>query len=949
MAGLRPNMPSGRKPVRPIDWVRGVARVGHRMATIRGQILLAFLVMSVITAALGFYAEQGIKRAGALVSETFDKSLMSVNYARAAAADFAAMQAALTRWWSLSDPEERAQMLQRVETLGASLNEDLTIAAERAQSARAGSAASSAALAVRAWQTARQHLMEEPDKAELWTVLDHSLDAADHEIERLINYTAGDGFLYRQRAKIIVATDQQLTIAATASAMLLSAMVVWLLARRITRPVAAASAAAARIAAGDLSGAIPQGSTDELGALLTAMGVMRDNIRAMMDREVAQRRSAEARLADALQSSREGFVLLDWAGDVVIANRCAREFLGGAIEEGHKAPDLAALLGPDGEPREVRVGKRWLRINTSPTQDDGAVVVCTDISVLKSNEERLRSSLSWLDAALGNIAQGICLYDARSRLQVVNRRFCEIFRLPQQEVRPGLHLAEVLAMSVRAGNHINLGVTQLVERELAAVKSASVRSEQTLELADGRVVAISRQLLSDGGWVATYEDVTERRAAEAKIVYMARHDSLTGLPNRTVLTERIEQAIAQAGRDGRFCSLLFIDLDRFKSVNDTLGHPVGDELLRAVAGRLQACVREVDTVARLGGDEFAVVQAGLERPEDAAILARRIVEQLSDVYEIDGHRLVMTTSIGISVAPTDGAHCGKLLKNADMALYKAKSDGRATWRFFEPEMDAFLQRKRGLEADLREALSSGALEVHYQPLFDLQQGRVSGFEALVRWPHPTRGFISPAEFIPLAEELGLIVPLGELVLRRACQEASAWPTTVKIAVNVSPAQFASGGLLQTVTDMLADTGLPASRLELEITESVLLADRNATRSTLHALRSLGVRICMDDFGTGYSSLSYLRSFPFDKIKIDQSFIRDLHSTDDADVLVRAMITLGESLRMRITAEGVETAEQVAWLKQAGCTEAQGYFFSPAAPASEVQQLLSLRAPEALAA
>jgi diguanylate cyclase (GGDEF)-like protein len=941
-------MPGGEKPVEAGHRARSSGWVAFRLSTIRVQILLAFLAMSVITGALGVYAGQGIRRAGILVEETFDKSLMSVNYARAAAADFASMQAALTRWLSLEDSPERQTLETKIRELGSSLSEDLAIAAERSQSPRAARAAASAAAAVTAWQSAHKHLLAAPSRVELWTVLDHSVDAANHAIELLINYTAGDGFLYRQRAKKMVAVDRELTLAATASAVLLSALVVWLLARRITRPVAAASAAAARIASGDLSGAIPRGGADELGALLAAMGIMRDNIRAMMDREVAQRRSAEARLADALQSSGEGFVLLDQAGDVVMANNCARKFLGDIVV-GQKASELAALLGPAGEQREIRTEARWLHLSTSATRDGGAVVVCTDITALKDNEAQLQSSLAWLDAALGNIAQGLCLYDAESRLQVVNARFCEIFRLPPDQIRPGIHLREVLSMSVEAGNHADRNVTDLLEAEGAASRPAPHDGAELMELSGGQMIAISRQTLADGGWVATYEDVTERRLAEAKIVYMARHDALTSLPNRDLLVERVEQAIAQAARDGHYCSVLFIDLDRFKAVNDTLGHPVGDELLRAVAERLEACVREVDTVARLGGDEFAVVQTGLERPEDAAILARRIVETLARPYDIDEHRVNVSTSVGISVAPIDGAYCGKLLKNADMALYKAKADGRATWRFFEPEMDASLQRKRGLEADLRDALTEEAMELHYQPLFDLKQGRVGGFEALLRWPHTRRGMVPPSEFIPLAEELGLIVPLGEWVLRQACAEAVAWPAHVKVAVNVSAAQFASGRLLQSVTDGLTASGLPASRLELEITESVLLSDGSATLSTLHALRSLGVRISMDDFGTGYSSLSYLRSFPFDKIKIDQSFVRDLKATEDADAIVRTMIVLGGSLRMRVTAEGVETAEQLAWLRSEGCTEAQGYFFSRPAPAAEIPRLLGLRFPDALAA
>jgi diguanylate cyclase (GGDEF)-like protein len=404
--------------------------------------------------------------------------------------------------------------------------------------------------------------------------------------------------------------------------------------------------------------------------------------------------------------------------------------------------------------------------------------------------------------------------------------------------------------------------------------------------------------------------------------------------------ERVEQALAQAGRDGGF-ALHCLDLDHFKAVNDTLGHPAGDALLHAVSERLQACVREVDTVARLGGDEFAIVQAAIEKPEDAALLARRILEVVSEPYDLNGHRVAIGLSIGIAMAPGDGATCDKLLKGADAALYRAKGDGRGTWRFFEPEMDMRLQARRALELDLHAALANDELEVFYQPLFDLGKDRIGGFEALLRWRHPTRGMVSPAEFIPLAEEIGLIVPIGEWVLLNACIEASTWPDDVKVAVNVSPAQFKNGRLVRCVADALAASGLPARRLELEITETVLLNDSAATLATLHALRDLGASISMDDFGTGYSSLSYLRSFPFDKIKIDQSFIRNLAAADDGSrAIVRAVIALGQSLGMRTTAEGVETEEQLEWLRSAGCLEVQGYLFSPPKPAGHVPRLLA---------
>ena len=380
--------------------------------------------------------------------------------------------------------------------------------------------------------------------------------------------------------------------------------------------------------------------------------------------------------------------------------------------------------------------------------------------------------------------------------------------------------------------------------------------------------------MADGGWVATHEDITERRRAEKQIAHMARHDALTDLPNRVLLRERLAEALAGVRRGSKL-AVLYLDLDHFKGVNDTLGHPIGDELLKMVAGRLRHCVRDTDTVARVGGDEFAIIQTGIERPLDTAILARRIGEAVRAPYDLAGHAVVVDTSIGIAIAPNDGTEPDELLKNADMALYRAKADGRGTYRFFEPEMDSRMKARRALELALRNALATGEFELHYQPLVNLDDRRITGCEALLRWNHPERGMISPAEFIPVAEEIGLIVPLGEWVLRKACADAARWPDDIKVAVNLSPIQVTNQNLVPVVVSALAAAGLPASRLELEITESVLMQNTEATLATLHRLRELGVRISMDDFGTGYSSLSYLRSFPFDKIKIDRSFISGL--------------------------------------------------------------------------
>jgi len=932
------------KRVSPFAWLARLA------GTIRGRILLALLAINIITTALGGYSAVVIERAGVLAAKTFDESLMSINYARAAAADFANMQAVFARRWIDTDPKAREKLDAALSTFEQTLTDDLTIAAERSQSTRAAEAATHVHAAAMEWSKAKQQLLEGLPEGD-WAKLDQYSATVMQQIDLLINYTAGNGFTYRQNARDAVAIDTKLMIAGTGIALLLSAFIAWLLAQHITRPVAVASGVARRIADGKLDGEIPNGSDDELGALLDAMKVMRDNIKLMMEREVTLRRSAQVRLVDALESSREGIVVVDSSGSIALANSQATRFLGDSIEGVSSGRSIVTKSGPsisEGSlvpvektletTSEIRLSDgRWLRVSRNATHDGGYIAVYSDISVLKQQEEALKATNLLLDAALENMSQGLCLYDADQRLKVVNRRFCDIFNIAPGDLRPGIDVSRVIELSVSSGNHPGQAVETLVEEERALFREGC-NSTRLQQLSSGRYIEISRQPTLEGGWVATYEDVTERKRAEAQIIFMARHDALTGLANRIVFSERIEEAIAELGRSAQCFAVLCLDLDHFKEVNDTLGHPMGDKLLGLVAERLKACVREIDTVGRLGGDEFAILLRGLHRPEEAETLARRIVRVLSEPYLIETHPVTISVSIGISIAPNDGLLYDKLLKNADVALYLAKGDGRGTWRFFETEMDVRLQARRTLELDLRDALSNDEFEVYYQPLFDIAKNRIGAFEALVRWHHPVRGLVSPVDFIGLAEEIGLIVPLGEWVLNHACREAMNWPSYVKVAVNVSAIQFKNERLLPISIKALEDSGLPAQRLELEITESILLNQNLSTVATLHELREIGIRISMDDFGTGYSSLSYLRSFPFDKIKIDQSFIRTSSAKDGSRAIVRAMVTLGASLGIRTTAEGVETEDQLNWLREIGCDELQGYYFSRPVPAREIPHL-----------
>jgi diguanylate cyclase len=473
---------------------------------------------------------------------------------------------------------------------------------------------------------------------------------------------------------------------------------------------------------------------------------------------------------------------------------------------------------------------------------------------------------------------------------------------------------------------------------------SQVRQEIDLRYGDGGTIAceVYAQSIDYGDGtarVAAVRDIRERRAAEAQIRHMAHHDSLTGLPNRSLFHDRLDQAIAYARRNNEVVKVLSIDLDRFKDVNELTGHGGGDLLLQQVAQRLTVLSRGHDTVARLSGDEFAIIKIGSDNLDGASALAERLIKAIAEPFDLDGQQMIIGASIGVAIYPTDADTGDDLIRAADTALYRAKADGRGTYRFFEAAMDARLQERRTLERDLRQALAVGQFEVHYQPLVGCSSESVVGFEALVRWRHPERGLVSPADFIPLAEESGLILPLGEWVLRTACLEAAQWPGDQRIAVNLSPIQFRHADLAQEILTILAETGLTPQRLELEITEGVLIEDTERTLATLCTLKAAGISISLDDFGTGYSSLSYLQRFPFDKIKIDRSFIWEMERNADSMAIVRSVIALGRSLRITVIAEGVETTEQLALLRTENCDQVQGFLLGRPVPAKDLADLI----------
>jgi diguanylate cyclase (GGDEF)-like protein/PAS domain S-box-containing protein len=564
------------------------------------------------------------------------------------------------------------------------------------------------------------------------------------------------------------------------------------------------------------------------------------------------------------------------------------------------------------------------------------IAITRQVRFLSSSEASLTQKSQQLDAALNNMPQGLVMFDGEQRLLVCNRHYAEMYGLTPEQTRPGTGLRAILEAREARGN-TPLGRSFVADR-LARV--ALHESYCTIDEArDGRIFSVSHQLTNNDGWVAIHQDITAQKRVEAELAHMARYDPLTGLANRAVFLARTNEALARAREAGERISILMLDLDRFKAVNDSLGHATGDSLLRAVAERFRRIVGDVDHASRFGGDEFALLQRVEQGRKDhraeAIALADRILQTITEPYDIGGRKVAIGVSIGITLAPDDGGDADTLIRNADLALYQAKSDGRNRYRFFEPAMEARTRERRELEGDMRKALARGEFQLHYQTIIDVEGGECCGAEALIRWRHPRRGLIPPDQFIGLAEESGFIVPLGEWILRTACADAAAWAPHLKVAVNLSPMQFKQSDLLNILRSALSDCGLAPQRLELEITESVLIEKNEENLAVLHQLRSLGASIVLDDFGIGYSSMRYLQIFPIDKIKIDKSFIQSMPSHSDSVAIVCAIAGLARNLDIDTTAEGVETAEQLALLRSAGCRSAQGYLFSRPLPAAKL--------------
>ena len=575
------------------------------------------------------------------------------------------------------------------------------------------------------------------------------------------------------------------------------------------------------------------------------------------------------------------------------------------------------------------------------------VVICTIFPIVRqlrrqhaAAQRKLSEKTQQLDTAINNMTQGLLLFDASGRLVICNERYIEMFGVSPDVAKPGCHLRDLILHRQQIGSFegdIDAYCARFLNPEHDEVR------DTVISMPDGRMIRLVYKRSPDGGWATTLEDVTEVRRVQARIEHLAHYDALTSLPNRTLFQRHAEGLLLETA--GVEFAILYIDIDEFKSINDSLGHLIGDEFLKRVAERLRQSVGSEDFIARLGGDEFAILQRAVTSDDEVSALVARIYQALRTPFDCHGHRLCGDASIGIAIAPRHGSDLFGLLKSADLAMYAAKAAGRRTHRFFDPAMERQANLRRELESDLRTALLEGGFEIHYQPLVDLNSDEVTGCEALLRWRHPVRGMISPADFIPVAEETGLIEEIGQWVLRTACAEAATWPAHVRVAVNVSPIQFKSQTLSLKVAAALAETGLDPRRLELEITEAVLIAEDDAALVALNGLRALGVHIALDDFGTGYSSLQYLQRFPFDKIKIDRSFVKEVTRNSSSSSIIRAVVSIAADRDMVTTAEGVETEQQRDTVQALGCTQMQGYLFSAARPAHEIRALLALRPAE----
>jgi diguanylate cyclase (GGDEF)-like protein/PAS domain S-box-containing protein len=709
--------------------------------------------------------------------------------------------------------------------------------------------------------------------------------------------------------------------------------------------------------------------TAAIASLILLMGAFVWRATRNLARNSLELRKTNIRFDAALANMPAGLSMFDADGRLMVWNQRYLELYGmsaDVVRRGADIYDITAhrkqVSGLDGEVkayvdsfrqglREAGKSENTTRLNNGRTisivytamPGGGWVAIHEDITERIGDEEALFNQAAELarinvrfDTALSNMTQGLCMFDERKRLVVWNKRYAELHDVPEALLKVGTPFEALVTDQLSRGVIKGYTGADAVKARAAEISELPPDSQRIEELADGRFVLLSRQPMPGGGWLSILEDITERKRAEAEIVHLARHDALTGLANRAEFNQRLEEATKRLKRGGTCITVMMLDLDRFKTINDTLGHPAGDALLIEVGRRLKSTIRETDLLARLGGDEFAIIQEGGEDQHEGAIaLALRAITAISEAFDLDGFEANIGTSIGIAMAPEHGSEPEGLLKSADLALYTAKAEGRNDYRIYHPDMLETAASQQLAESELRDAIAQSQFELHYQPVVDVTTRQTCGVEALVRWRHPAKGLVGPDQFIPLAEQTGLIAPIGEWILQRACADAAKWPAQIKLAINISAVQFKKGNLFDVILCALVESGLDPQQLELEITETSLLENQEAHLATIRQLKNLGISLALDDFGTGYSSVTYLTNFPFDKIKIDRTFTREVLERRDYAAVVSSVLALAQGLGKITTVEGIETEQQFEYMRAAGVNLAQGYLFSPPVPASKL--------------
>ena len=922
--------------------------------TISSKLVLAFMVTGVVTALVALGSVWASRRSGEMAAKVYDETVMATSFARALASDFGSMRAEVEHGFR-AGPENRERVAKRVDALHASFSRDLGTAVATSADAEVADTATTLRASETEWLTLSRDAHPGVDAFKL---LDRKANEIEQGIDWLSYLVARKASANRDNVQSTMASGMAVAIAFALGAVVVCALTSALIGRSVMGPLKANLRFAEEVADGVYDVEAPHPSNDEFGDLTRAVATMRDRlVQALRAQELSGQLSQD-RVATALEAAAEGILIVSGDGMVQIANDPLKRLLGlpagplagsalSQLEAAARAvgSDRASLLTPpSADDGEVDDGEhqlsdgRWVRVSRRRTGEGALVAILADVSDDRRHRDDLAAAKGILDGALASMSQGLAVFGPDGVLRLSNARFHALTGTDDRDAA-GMTHAAIAAAAARSR-----GADEREAERIAATEAAWCRRKGATTRTvsgDGFAMSVVHAPMPGGGFILTVEDVTRQKAAESRIHFLANHDGLTGIPNRTMMRIKVEEALARARRGRGGFAFHAINLDRFKEVNDALGHAAGDDLLVKVSERLRACVGDTHVVARLGGDEFAVLQNDGDDETAAAALARRIIASLAAPYTVMGADVAVGASVGIAVAPENGSTQGEVASAADQALQKSKEDGRGVHTFFAKEMDERARRRRELDIDLRSALASGQLALHYQPLLDAKSMRIGGFEALMRWHHPERGMISPAEFIPIAEETGLIREMGSWAVETACREALGWAGDAYVSVNVSAVQLRDPRFSSTVVDTLAKTGLQASRLELEITESSLIKDPARTAEVMNGLRSSGLKLALDDFGTGWSSLSSLHAFPFTRIKVDRSFVSDLGAGRGAEQIVKAVVLLGRTLSMQVTAEGVETRPQLAFLEEVGADVIQGWLVGRPVPATQVPGLLAL--------